>query len=81
MTLGVCGQFGLKRHPHGWHNLCRGLPGTLMLYTKYISSGPHGYRIFFKVFPIICLRVIDPQGIGQFIRDLCKGPLDIAYTN
>ena len=38
-----------------------------LLYTKYISCGPHGYRKYvFKFFPIICLRVIDPQGHGQF---------------
>ena len=38
-----------------------------LLYTKYISCGPHGYRkdFFLNVFPIICLRVIDPQGRGS----------------
>ena len=51
----------------------RGIVGTIyvadhqtLLYTKYISCGPHGYRKdFFKLFPIICLRVIDPQGCGS----------------
>ena len=51
----------------------RGIAGTIyvkdhqtLLYTKHISCGPHGYKKrFFKVFPIICLRVIDPQGRGS----------------
>ena len=33
-----------------------------LLYTRYISCGPHGYRKDdFKFFSIICLRVIDPK--------------------
>ena len=33
-----------------------------LLYTKYMMV----IERLFKVFPIICLRVIDPQGRGQF---------------
>ena len=50
--------------PRAWANLDpRDLIGRIyvvdnytLLHTKYISSGPHGYReFFFKVFPIISL--------------------------
>ena len=68
----------------------RGIVGTIyvedhqtLLYTKYISCGPHGYRKdFFKVFSIICLRVIDPHGQASLDsggidwQDLCWEALD-----
>ena len=51
----------------------RGIVGTIyeedhqtLLYSKYNAVGLMVIEDFFKVFPIICLRVIDPQGSGQF---------------
>ena len=37
-----------------------------LLYSKYNAVGLMVIEDFFKVFPIICLRVIDSQGSGQF---------------
>ena len=42
-----------------------------LIYTKYISCGPHGYRkdLSFSHY----MRVIDPRGVASFHKkDLCK---------
>ena len=36
----------------------------------YISCGPHGYRIFFLVFPIICLSYWSPEAWPDFIKGI-----------
>ena len=72
----------------------RGLIGRIyvvdhytLLHTKYIISGPHGFREedFFKFFfSIISLWELMTPGHGQFgpqgldWQDLCRGPLHIA---
>ena len=57
-----------------------------LLHTKYVSSGPHGFREvdFLKFFPIISLWELITPGCGQFgpqghgWQDLCSRPLNIA---
>ena len=51
-----------------------------LLYAKYISFGPHGYRKdVFKFFSLYVWELLIHRGVASFHpMDICKGPLDIA---
>ena len=77
------GQFG----PQGldWQDLCR--DHFTLLHTKYISSGPHGFReedFFLSFSHYKSMGANDPREVPQFgpqgldWQDLCRGPLNIA---
>ena len=76
------GQFGAQGFD--LQDLCRG--PLHLLHTKYISSGPHGFREedFLSFSHYKSIGANSPLGRGQFgpqgldWLDVCRGPLNIA---